>query len=248
MDTVNYWRVNPGWRLLLIDLGLDPLKVLDQGNLPPNLFTRKNALLSTSQYYRLWHGLQQTCADPALALRIGAAFQPKTFSPIFLAALCSPNLNTAIDRLSKYTRLLCPMTHRIHIGAEQTVLDIDWPSAGGEVPELLKSTTLVMFVCLTRVATRENVCPVEVLSNFCFEPELEYTRFFGVKPLFGPHTRIVFKHRDCILPFLTFDRHLWGIIEPQLQQSLAGLDPLTAFLTRPFSQDSVDRSLDNNTN
>ena len=56
--------VNPGWRILLIDAGLDPARVLKRADLPGDLFARDKASVTIEEYFRLWRAIEEEAADP----------------------------------------------------------------------------------------------------------------------------------------------------------------------------------------
>ena len=43
--------VGAGWLVILKDLGINPAEVLQRAQLPGDLFTRKDANLSTAEYF-----------------------------------------------------------------------------------------------------------------------------------------------------------------------------------------------------
>jgi hypothetical protein len=91
------FAVDPGWRILLKDLGVSEDEVLRRAQLPLDLFSRKNAILSVEEYFRIWKAIEASLNDPAFPLRLGQMISTEAFSPPIFAALCSPNLNVAMN-------------------------------------------------------------------------------------------------------------------------------------------------------
>jgi hypothetical protein len=56
--------VDPGWRVLLRDIGIEPQDLLRHARLPLGLFARSAPTLTTEQYFRLWDSLEQLLGDP----------------------------------------------------------------------------------------------------------------------------------------------------------------------------------------
>lgn len=224
MASVNSYTINPGWRLLLSDLGLRPADVLRRAGLPDDLFGREKAALSTDEYFRLWRGIEEESADPALPLRIGSAISAETFDPPIFAALCSPDLNTALGRISRYKKLVCPMALHVDVGRRATTLELEWLDVSVEPPLSLVSAELVFFVQLGRIATRTRICPLEVKAPHPPEPKDGYADYFGVVVRKGPRPKISFKPADAALPFLTANEKMWQFFEPDLQKRLSELD------------------------
>jgi AraC-like DNA-binding protein len=218
------FTVQPGWRVLLTDLGIRPANVLRRAGLPEDLLGRAKATLSTDEYFRLWLGIEAEAADPALPLRIGDALSVEVFDPPIFAALCSPDLNTALARIATYKRLVCPMALHIEVGPKATTMELEWLDTSMMPPASLVGAEIVFFVQLARIATRTRVCPLKVRSPQVLEPKEEFTEYFGVRVQRGPRSLISFKAADAALPFLTANEEMWKSFEPHLQKRLSELD------------------------
>ena len=59
------FAVNPGWRILLNDVGLSATNVLRRAGLPDDLFARQKVRLSTDEYFRLWEGIESESGNPS---------------------------------------------------------------------------------------------------------------------------------------------------------------------------------------
>jgi AraC-like DNA-binding protein len=148
----------------------------------------------------------------------------EAFDPPIFAALCSPDLNTALGRISRYKRLVCPMRLHVHVGERATTLELQWLDAAAEPPASLVATELVFFVQLSRIATRARIQPLEVRAPHPPEPEDKYTEYFGVAVRQGPSPLISFSPADAARPFLTANEKMWQVFEPELQKRLSELD------------------------
>jgi AraC-like DNA-binding protein len=224
MANMSSYTVNPGWRLLLTDLGIRPDNVLRRAGLPGDLFGREKAVLSTDEYFRVWRALEEESEDPALPLRIGAAISVEAFDPPIFAALCSPDLNTALGRIARYKRLVCPMALHVEMGEKATTLELKWLDAIVEPPVSLVAAELVFFVQLARIATRKRIIPLQVRAPHPPKPKKEYAEYFGVALRKGSSPVIAFKAADAALPFLTANEKMWRFFEPDLQKRLSELD------------------------
>lgn len=58
-------------------------------------------------------------------MKIGQALSVEAFDPPIFASLCSPNLNTAVQRLAQFKRLIGPMVLMVDIGKQRTSVAID---------------------------------------------------------------------------------------------------------------------------
>jgi AraC-like DNA-binding protein len=220
----NSFQVHPGWQVLLLDLGIHPANVLRRAGLPEDILGRSKAVLSTNEYFRLWEGIEKESGDPALPLRIGEALSVEVFDPPIFAALCSPNLNTALSRLATYKRLVCPMALHIDVGSKATTMELEWLDTSTRPPASLVGTEVVFFVQLARIATRSRVCPLKVKSPHVLEPMDEYAEYFGARVKRGPRPSISFRRSDAERPFLTANEEMWKTFKPHLQKRLSELD------------------------
>lgn len=103
------FTVDQGWRIIFKDIGLDPRAALKRAGLPGDILTRKGASLSSEEYFRFWSALEQTIEDPCFPIRIMTSLSSEAFDPVLFAALCSPNLNVALRRISQFKPLLGPI-------------------------------------------------------------------------------------------------------------------------------------------
>jgi len=66
-------------------------------------------MLTPDEYFRFWSALQAEGGDRDLALDVGQAISVETFSPPIMAALCSPTLTVAAQRIATYKPLVGPL-------------------------------------------------------------------------------------------------------------------------------------------
>lgn len=224
MANAHTYPVNPGWRLLLMDLGIQPGNVLKRADLPEDLLGRRKAALSTEEYFRLWRGIEEEANDPTLPLRIGASISVEAFDPAIFAALSSPNLNTALTRIARYKRLIGPMAVHVDAGNRITSMELEWLDTSAKPPVALVAMELVFFVQLSRIATRTRIEPRQVISPDLPECLDDYTAYFGVGMKKGATPKLHFSASDAARPFLTSNEKMWAIFEPDLRKRLADLD------------------------
>lgn len=235
MAIPNSYVINPGWRLILADLGISSTNVLRRAGLPDDLFRREKAQLSTDQYFCLWRGIEDESADPTMPIRLASGISTEAFDPPVFAALCSADLNTALGRIARYKRLIYPMALHVDVGKKATTLELEWLDKSAEPPVYLVATELVFFVHLSRIATRTRICPLEVRAPYPPEPGDEYAEYFGVAVHRGTSPLIFFKPEDAALPFLTANESMWRFFEPGLQMRLSELDESAATADRVWT-------------
>lgn len=226
------YAVQPGWRLLIQDVGLSPEAVLRRADLPADLLSRAEGSLDARQYFSLWEAIEaelQTLANTAdatldpTALRVARSLSADWFDPVLFSALCSADLIGALQRVAKYKQLICPMALEVDVGPETTSLRIHWLPAEERPPAVLVAFELAFFVQLARMATRTGMSPVRVVSPVAMTPAAAYTRYFGAEPVAGTPAQLVFRNADARQPFLTVNPRLWDFFEPHLRRRLAEL-------------------------
>ena len=101
------YPIEPGWRLILKDLGVEERVVLRRAALPEDLLSRTGTVLRTNDYFRLWEALEAEVGDPLFPIRFNDVMKTEHFIPSLFAAMCSPDLLTAVNRIGRY-KLLRP--------------------------------------------------------------------------------------------------------------------------------------------
>ncbi|MCB1043668.1 MAG: AraC family transcriptional regulator ligand-binding domain-containing protein [Acidobacteria bacterium] len=219
----NTYAVNPGWRVLLSDVGISPVSVLKRAQLPEDLFVRDKASLTTAQYFKLWEALVSESGDPLFPLKVGEAISTESFDAPIFAAMCSPNLNVALSRIAKFKPLIAPMHLDINQSACDTHMTLEWLDKTAEPPASLLAMELVFFVQLARMGTRTRICPSAVTAPVRLSPEDTYTDWFGITISLGKSASISFKRDDAARPFLTANEPIWATFEPELNRTLVKL-------------------------
>jgi AraC-like DNA-binding protein len=201
-----------------------PADVLRRAGLPDDALARSVVRLSTAEYFRLWEGIEAEVGDPLFPLRLAEMVTAESFSPPVFAALCSPNLAVALERIARYKRLVCPMALDVDAAREAVSLTLRWLDAATPVPRSLVGMEMAFFVRLARLATREHVRPLRVVTPAPLRPAAAYERFFGIGVRQGQTHTLVFARADAERPFLTANDAVWKLFEPELRRRLAELD------------------------
>lgn len=214
-----------GWRVILTDLGISATNVLRRAGMPEDLLMRDAPRVSTDDYYRLWQAVVDESGDPSMPLSLGSAMTPEAFDPPIFAAMCSPDLNTALDRIRTYKRLCGALRLSVSRRPEATNLDITFPLSAVPLPRAMVLAELVFFVQLARICTRAHVRPLEVRSNVDLGvPAAELEAFFGAPVTTGETVQLRFSAEDATRPFLTVNDAMWRFFQPELRRRLSELD------------------------
>ena len=248
--TAHDFPLDQKWRPVLRDLGVEPRHVLRRARLPEDLFSRSGVRVSTPEYFRFWESLQQEVDDPLFPIRLVEKATAESFVPALFAALCSPNLTTAMKRLSSYKRLVAPIALRVDDGHDRLGVSFVWLDAQVTPPESLGAMELAFIVHLARMATRETIRPLKARAPRPPQPAAAYAQFLGVNVEPGDHVSLEFSTADAELPFLTASEHMWQAFEPELRRRLADLETSATIAQRvqaalleslPSGQSSAER-------
>lgn len=221
----------PFVRVLLADLGVRAADLLDAAGLPGDLLGREDAALTPPQYYALFDALDHLVGDRELATTIAGTLSPEVFDPPIFAAMCSPNLQVAAERIAVHKRLLGPIRLRVEADADGVSLEFCWP-AGDSPPAVLPAVEVDFFAALARIGTRTRVVPARVVlpqppRNLAAVEDWLRTRVER-----GDTTLIRFSRLDAGRPFLTANAGMWEFFEPELRRRLDDLATDAAFGTK----------------
>ena len=219
----NSYALDTTWRTLLLDLGVRPADILRRAGLPEDLLARPTARLATADYHRLWRSVEATVGDPLLPIRLCEAVRAESFSPPLFAALCSPNLVVAAQRIGRYKTLIAPLRLDVSQAGDLVAVELNWLDAPPAPPPSLVMTELLFCVQLGRIGTREPLRPVTVTTPEPPSPIEPYEAFLGAPVRRGNKAMVTFRAADATRPFLTSNEALWAMFEPDLRRRLADL-------------------------
>ena len=217
------FTIDIGWTGLMETLGLKPEDLLRHAELPLGLFSQPAPELDTDAYFRLWNSLETLIGDPLFPLTIGQALTPDAFSPPLFAAYCSPNLRVALERLSAYKPIICPMTLRLETRDNGLAVTMKMPDHW-ELPTTFVLMEMVFLVHMARTATRQNVTPARIISKRPPREVSTYRSFFGIPVSGGDENTIIFRTEDTDTPFLSVNHAMFEVFEPVLRKRLAELE------------------------
>lgn len=218
------FAVNPGWRIILSDLGINIPEMLRLSALPEDLFLRKEESISTEEFFRLWNAIDFLFDNPSLPILLIQGISTEVFDPPIFASFCSPNFNVALKRLSQFKPLIGPMKLDVDVKSDSTRLSLYFLEEEHDVPSSLMGMELCFFVQLARMATRSHIVPLQVFSPKKLAAEDQFADFFGVPVSEGDAITIVFSAEDAAMPFVTQNEQMWAFFEPDLRKRLAELN------------------------
>jgi AraC-like DNA-binding protein len=156
-------------------------------------------------------------------LRLYSVLRSEAFSPPLFAALCSPNLTTALERLGKYKTLIAPMRLDVVENRDAVTVQLVWLEPTPVPPPTLIAAELLFFVCLARMGTHEPIRPLRFVTETPPKPASPYEEFIGAPIRKGKGHAVVFSKSDASKPFLSTNDAMWSIFEPELRKRLTEL-------------------------
>jgi AraC-like DNA-binding protein len=227
--------LDPGWRVLLNDLGINSNEVLIRAGLPGDLLVQKEPALEAEDYFRLWNAVIETVNDPAFPLKLGQSVSVEAFHPAFFAGLCSPNFNMAMERISKFKRLVGPLVYNISKTTGSTTVEVDCLNVDNPLPESIIAFELVFIVYFGRLGTRTEIKPVEVSATIDLPVPDSYAEYFGIPVKKGKTNSVTFSSFEAERPFVTENTGMWNFFEPELRKRLSDLKEEESFAVRVSS-------------
>src|SRR5947199_8696998 len=97
----------------LEELGIPPVSVLHQVNLPPRLFEQSKICVTTEEMFSLYDAIYEISGDRGIGLKLGSEERIERYDPIAIAAVYARSFRDALDRMARYKRLTCPEEIRI---------------------------------------------------------------------------------------------------------------------------------------
>jgi AraC-like DNA-binding protein len=216
------FALDPGIKVFVADLHLSWPLVLRRADLPPELLSRGPAMLTTEEYFRFWAALEDEGGERDLALDVGQAVSVESFSPPIMAALCSPTLAVAAQRIATYKPLVGPLALAVAKSDQSLRITYEWP--GDERPPVLLSTSeLVFWVALARIGTRQAVRPVKVTLPTLPRDPARLEAYIGTALRRSNVHSVTFGAGDAERPFLTENEPMWRFFSPELRRRLSDL-------------------------
>lgn len=224
MKRASRFTLSPLWKVLLNDMQIDHQAVLAFAGLPRDLFNRENATLAPHEYFQLWEGVEQAGGDKEVPLLFAQHLSVEAFDAPLFAAICSPDLNAALSRLSQYKPLIGPMMSEVETTDDYTQITVRCYGYRQALPKSLGLMETIFFTQLARLATRETIKPMIIELQVLPNNIKQYQDYFGCTVRQGEEVRIRFSAQDASRAFLTSNAAMWEFFESKLNRKLSDLD------------------------
>ncbi|MCA9701108.1 MAG: helix-turn-helix domain-containing protein [Myxococcales bacterium] len=206
--------------------------MLRRAGLPEDTLNRENVRLTTESFLCFFEALDASVGDTNFWVRLTEAMSPEFFEPPVFAALCSPDLAIASERLARFKPLIGPIVLDVHDGAGGLELSYRWKNAGLRQPAYMHGLEALFVTKLARMGTREHIRPSAVIvPEFPRDPQI-FEDYLGIRMKRGEVIRVTFDAADAHRPFLSANRAMWDIFEPALRKRLADLEQDATFADR----------------
>jgi AraC-like DNA-binding protein len=218
----------------LDELGLSPVVVLRQAELPLGLFNQEKILLTTEEMFALYRGISEVSKDPAIGLKLGTEERVERYDPIAIAALYTRSFRDALQRLARYKQLTCPEEIRLVERGGEFLVQFIWLLADQPEPTLLVDACFAWVVGIGRRGTGLPVNPKRIEFQRPEKHRKMHEAHFRCPVNFDARQNVlVFSKTDIDRPFLTHNADLLAMVAPQLE----------AELTRQLAQKTISEQI-----
>lgn len=175
----------------------------------------------------------------------------EAFDPPIFASLCSSNLNTALQRLAQFKKLIGPLNLEVKLNERQTCVTLHCYGNDEPIPRSVGVAELVFLTQLARLGTRKRIMPLRVELVQLPDKKEPYQEYFGAPLSHGTTNSIAFSAQDARQPFLTEDAAMWEFFEAGLKKKLSELDAEASMAQRvrsallemlPAGQSSIEEA------
>ena len=202
---------------------IDPKQVLRQAGLPIDTFAHQFPKLSEDDYFRMLKAIDDISGDPMLPITLVKENNLETFSPPILAAYCSQDGESFIQRLAHYKKLIGPLTYQIEKQAQSQIVKLNTLSGKPFLPAFLVKGEFAFLIEMLSRATGQTIKPVKATVTFDISNQ-DIIDFFGVTPQKDISNSITFSTQDLQKTFKSKSLSLLDYLEPELKKRLAELD------------------------
>ncbi len=221
---MNHFMIDGRYKDLLAYHGLDVQAVLKKAGLPEDILDRKTPVMREGDYYSLLEAVDCLSDDPMLPIKLSTTNQIEEFSPPIFAAYCSKNGKICIDRLTRYKKLIGPMSFILSQDEETETVELAPGDPLLEQPLFMVQSDFSFLVGLIRRASNHpEVAPVRVVMKNLPEDNA-FSEFIGCTPKKGEKNTITFALKDLEEPFISASDAMWSYFEPELNKRLADLE------------------------
>lgn len=200
------------------DAGIDTEQALKRAKQSLAVLENEWTLMDAETFSAYWNAMEEQCTSDDLPLKLGSSLSFETFHPFVFAVLCSPNVKTALSRLSKHAKLGGPICIITEKRKESMTLEYYWePHAAKHLPNNYLILLIVAITKVIRLATREFITPLAVECNQTLATTAAYEAFLGASIQTGTKCAVSFSMEDILKPCVTQNNRVWHTLAPEYQ-------------------------------
>jgi len=205
----------------LATVGVDVERVLRHANVARSRFESPRAHLTTREFFAFWRAIEETSGIRDVGLRLGGEISPHQYNVAFVAALHSPNLAEALEKIARYKRIVCPEDVAIDIARGEARVRFVWLLAEGPAPTSLVDGTFSGVIELARRATGKAIKPKRIELRRKRADEAMLVRHFGCEVRFSARDDVLVLHESSLAePFMTHNAELLAVLVQGLEAAL----------------------------
>jgi AraC-like DNA-binding protein len=215
---MNKFRLTEAFLGKLKSVSIDPVFLFRKSGLPPNLCSSGDGMISTEQFFKLWHTLGEVSEDPAVGLRMGTLNPPCHASNI-----AAQHAQTFADALRRLARLFRFSEHmRIVKTRNECSIEFTGALLNEAAPAPFLDTAFALVLETGRRGTQQPLHPLCVELTRTANHQEMYEAHYGCCVRFKAHRNaIVFQSYDLELPFATYNAELLAMLSPQRDREIA---------------------------
>jgi len=217
----NRFRLSTMLTRRLEDRGISLPAVVRQAGLPLGVLNQEKVLLTTEEFFALYHGIAEVSSDPTIGLKLGTEDRMERYDPIAIAAISTRSLRDAIGRIGRYKQLTCPEKISLVERGNESAVHFTWLLAHEEEPAMLVD---VCFAWILSIARRGTGRPIHAKRVEFQRPEVHraiYEKHFQCPVKYKAVKNVlVFNKSDMDTAFLTYNADLLAAVAPQLEAEL----------------------------
>lgn len=232
MSLSQKYPFNPGWKVLINDMGADHRQAMITTGLNPEDYTSSSALINGHTFYALWRAVEQEVGINQFSTKIIENLTFESLSPALYACLCSHNMQQAFERVQRYKPLIGPIKLGIEEGQESIRYQVCPCGNQQEIPKSLGVTEVGFLLQLARIATRQEITPVSINVTSIPDDSKVLSDLYGCPLKLGEYNELELSKRDLALPLLTENAIMWNALEKNLEDNLKQLKQHESLIDR----------------
>lgn len=220
---MNHFIVDGRYKDLLEYQGIDVSVVLKKAGLPENALNHKTPTMKEVEYYRFLEAIDEVADDPGMPVAMATTDKIETFSPPIFASYCSRNGAACIERLSRYKKLIGPMSFVVSKDEETETVELATGDPALKMPSFMVRSEFAFLIGMIRRATGTEMKPERITMRELPKGS-EFEEFAGIALEKGGRDTITFTNAALEEPFVSHSEAMWSYFEPELNKRLADLE------------------------